>query len=336
MGEGLRTLEVMPAARWHAEHNVKPGDQVVVLTDAKVEQAIPRAFALAAAARGAEVMVAYVRPPAAPGDHPPQAIVEFFRAADAAITCCSETMSWSEAMMAIIAAGGRHLSVPGANVETFTRGIVEVYFDEDEFRRMRELTRKFARALDEADEVRLTTGRGTDLRGSIRGRVALPSYGVAEETYNHTSFPTGEAMLAPVEGTAHGRAVIDLSMGGVGPLDEPIELTIREGRVVGVEGGEAAKRLKGLLARSGPGADNLAEFGFGTNPRGSFTGNKNADKKILGSAHIALGTNWNFGGRSVPGLGGEVRAAIHLDSVMDRATVYLDGKMVVEEGKVLL
>jgi len=201
---------------------------------------------------------------------------------------------------------------------------------------MRDRTRRFATLLDEGSEVRITSPNGTDLRGSIRGRVTLPSYGVAEETFNHSSFPTGEAMLAPVEGTTNGVAVIDISMGGVGRLQQPVKLVVKDGRIVDVQGGDEARAVRRLIERAGPGGDNFAEFGFGTNHKGRPTGNKNEDKKIAGTAHVAIGNNYNFGGRAVPGLGGEVKANIHLDSVISNVTVWIDGQLVVKDGEVLI
>ncbi len=336
MAQEFRIMELMRAAKWHAEHNIKKGDQVVVVTSTAVQKEIPIAFASAAFAQGAEVVTASMRPPKVAGEEPPRTIYALMKAADAAITASSETLSFSDAMIDCIRSGGKHLSVPGASLETFMHGIVEVYFDEKEFQKMREVTRKYADALKSTNEVRITSPGGTDIRGSLKGRLPLPSYGIAEETYNHTSFPTGEVMIPPVEGTAEGKVVIDISMSYVGKIVRPLTIYVEGGKAVRFEGGDQARAIQELVERLGNNADNLAEFGFGTNQFGVITGNKNQDKKIRGTAHVALGNNYAFGGRLVEGVGGEIKAPCHLDGVMDRVTAYFDGEKVIEEGRLLL
>ncbi|MFH1410926.1 MAG: aminopeptidase [Patescibacteria group bacterium] len=331
-----RVMEIMRAAKWHAEHNIKKGDQVVVITSTTVQTEIPTAFASAAFSRGAEVVMATMRPPKVAGEQPPETIRAIMKAADVAITASSETLSFSHAMIDCIQSGGRHLSVPGASPETFMNGIVEVYFDEAEFQKMRTVAIKYSDALTKTNDVRIVTARGTDIRGSIKGRLPLPSYGIAEETYNHTSFPTGEVMIAPVEGTGEGKVVIDICMSYVGKINQPITIYFEGGKAVRFEGGDQAASLQRAVERLGNNSDNLAEFGFGINHFGVITGNKNQDKKILGTAHVALGSNYAFGGRLVEGIGGEVDAPCHMDGVMDAVTVYFDDEKVVEEGRLLL
>jgi leucyl aminopeptidase (aminopeptidase T) len=85
---------------------------------------------------------------------------------------------------------------------------------------------------------------------------------------------------------------------------------------------------KGLVKRldySGPKSRNLAEFGIGTNPRARLIGNVLEDEKVLGTCHIALGDNSTFGGR--------VRVGIHVDGIILKPTVKLDGKILMENGR---
>ncbi len=329
-----RVIEIMRAARWLSEHNVKLRDKVVVVTDPKVAQEIPIAFAGAAASVGAEVVTVYMRPPTAPAEEPPRLVVDIMKGADVAISCASETLNFTSAAAACMQAGGLHLSVPGASIDTFTRGTVEVYFDEKEYQKMRSRAFWLKDMLTKASEIRVTSEHGTDIKGSIKGRLPLPSYGQAEGDYRGTAFPAGEVMIGPIEGTTEGTVIYDASMGGVGKINTPIKMIVKKGKVYEIAGGEEADRLHRLVEKSGEGADNIAEFGIGINHMGIITGNKNEDKRISGSAHIALGNN-RFAGNVPKGIAGDVEAKIHLDGVVAKVTVYVDGQKIVDNGNLL-
>ncbi len=48
------------------------------------------------------------------------------------------------------------------------------------------------------------------------------------------------------------------------------------------------------------------------------------DEKILGTVHLAFGDNSTFGGST--------RAGVHIDVVLTRPTLYVDGELVIEKG----
>ena len=52
------------------------------------------------------------------------------------------------------------------------------------------------------------------------------------------------------------------------------------------------------------------------------------DEKIYGTVHIALGSNDTFGGT--------VAAGIHVDGIITRPELSLDGRVLVRDGKVLV
>ena len=157
---------------------------------------------------------------------------------------------------------------------------------------------------------------------SLAGRDGHPSTGVYRNRGESGNLPSGEAYIAPVEGTANGSVVIDGSFIGLGVLDEPLVLTFEDGLLVNAEGKGAAALLKQL--GDAPKARNLAELGIGTNDKARFTGVILEDEKIYGTVHIALGSNDTFGGT--------VAAGIHVDGVMRKPTLLLDGRIVVADG----
>jgi len=50
---------------------------------------------------------------------------------------------------------------------------------------------------------------------------------------------------------------------------------------------------------------------------------------VLGTAHLAIGNN-----TSMPG--GNTYSEIHLDGVFNKPTIWLDGKLLMEKGKILI
>ena len=78
----------------------------------------------------------------------------------------------------------------------------------------------------------------------------------------------------------------------------------------------------------GKGARNIAEFGIGTNDSAKLSGVLLEDEKVMGTVHLALGNNITMGGTfNVP---------IHLDGIIKKPTVYLDGKLLMKSGKLLI
>ena len=146
--------------------------------------------------------------------------------------------------------------------------------------------------------------------------------------------PSGETYIAPIEGSGTGSIVINGSLPGLvlQPGDDLI-LYFAQGRLTHVEpqAGPAARwlhetQIAGAQAAGDPNWSCLAEIGVGFNPAvAHLTGNMLFDEKAAGTAHIALGTN-TF-------MGGAVRASIHCDMVTRSPTILIDGKTVLERGR---
>ena len=63
-------------------------------------------------------------------------------------------------------------------------------------------------------------------------------------------------------------------------------------------------------------------------PNARLIGNLAEDKKRYGTVHFAIGDNKS--------LGGVVESSVHLDGLMLKPTVRVEGKTLVKEGKVLV
>jgi len=193
---------------------------------------------------------------------------------------------------------------------------------------LHELTAGLADRLAGSKRVRVTTPGGTDCTFDVTGREWKLDDGVLDTPGAFGNLPAGEVFISPLATGADGVCVIDrsIALAGEGLVDEPIVLTFREGRIVGIEGGRSAESARTVIAEAGEGADVVAELGIGTNERARITGSVITDEKVLGTAHVAFGDN------ASPSYGGDNRATIHVDGVMADATIEADGRVVMISG----
>jgi len=66
----------------------------------------------------------------------------------------------------------------------------------------------------------------------------------------------------------------------------------------------------------------------GTNDAAQIIGNILEDEKVMGTIHIAFGNNVS--------MGGTVNVPIHLDGIIQSPTVELDGRLLMDNGRLLL
>jgi leucyl aminopeptidase (aminopeptidase T) len=197
-----------------------------------------------------------------------------------------------------------------------------------DYDRVDRITREVARLMTGARMARVRTPAGTDLTMSLEGRGAVALTGRVGGPGTFAAMPDGEAAISPVEGTTEGVLVIDHTMDNLGLLDRPIRMAVRAGRVVEISGGASADQLRALVAGADAEATNIAEFAIGTNDRARLIGSMTEDKKYWGTVHVAIGDNHV--------IGGTITSELHLDGLLLRPTVELDGVRVVDDGRLLV
>jgi hypothetical protein len=172
----------------------------------------------------------------------------------------------------------------------------------------------------EADEIRLRNPTGTDLTLRVTGRPWLTDakpLGPGE----YGNFPGGEIFCAPLEDSAEGVLVADLTVPYTveGLVDAPVTLRFAHGRVTKIEGGRAAAMLRALVDRADEGGKVIAELGIGLNPTVKPRGHVMLDEKAAGTAHVAIGNNTgSYGGRN--------SSTIHVDCILSSPRIEVDGR----------
>jgi leucyl aminopeptidase (aminopeptidase T) len=138
------------------------------------------------------------------------------------------------------------------------------------------------------------------------------------------NLPCGEGFIAPLSGDG---TLVAESLAPLGIGDEPATLTVNGGVLTAATGGLGPRYIE-LLRAHGELGTNLAELGVGTNDRALLTGNVLEDEKILGTVHVAFGAS--------AGIGGTVSVPIHLDVVVLDASLDVDGRPVLDHGRLVL
>lgn len=297
---------------------VKAGEQVLVVTDEPLQE-IGESFYQAAKDAGAEALLLYMLPRANHGQEPPEAVAQAMKVAQVVVIPTSKSLSHTQARREACRAGARIATLPDATVDMLVRTL------EVDYEKMAAECRHYAQILTEGSRVELYTPAGTELTFSLTGRQGYPDTGLYAAPGSFGNLPAGEASIAPVEETAEGILVVDAALAGWGVLEEPLRLQVRKGEVVEVAGGRAAAWLEKIFHRYGPAARNIAELGIGLNPRAQITGRVLEDEKVRGTVHIALGDNMSMGGR--------IEAPSHLDGVLLKPTLIIDGQTVLQEGE---
>jgi leucyl aminopeptidase (aminopeptidase T) len=303
---------------------VKAGERVLVVAD---DEAFPiRIGSLltdVASSLGADSILAIIKMRPGAASEPPDAIAAAMKNVDVMMYITNRHgMAHTNARKEATAAGVRTYQMVAVPEDYLLRDITS-----GDIETIKDCTLKFAEKLTSARRARVTSLVGTDITMSIEGRQSLAIHPLSEVVGGLPDY--AEAAVAPVEGTAEGRLVIDIGfLGWEYVFKEPLRCLVKSGRVVDVSGFEEdVKRLRKIMA-SDENASNIAELGIGTShtiPRVYRATRR--DGAMSGNVHIAVGRNNDIGGQTWSG--------VHHDGLISRPTVELDGETVVKDGELI-
>jgi leucyl aminopeptidase (aminopeptidase T) len=296
---------------------IKAGEEVLVVVD-PATRAIGEALRDAARHDGADAMLIVMDPRAEDGAEPPQTVAAALERCAVFIAPTTRSLSHTSARKRATDAGARGATMPGVTDEMLARTMA-VDFD-----LMTARSRAVAALLTEGSVAHVGCPRGSHLTLDLSGRSGIADDGDLTAPGSFGNLPCGEGFIAPLGG--EGR-IVTSTIASFGRGDEPATLTVHEGSLVSARHGLGPALLEGLRAHGEPGT-NLAELGVGTNERARVTGNVLEDEKILGTVHVAFGAS--------AGIGGTVSVPIHLDVVVEDASLDIDGRPVLDAGRWVL
>ncbi len=320
-------FNMAPPARRMVEQvmGVRPGEKVLLVTDCERPASITEALAHAVGRAGGRLAVMDMPPHRMGGIDPLPQVGAAMGASDVVILQVSFASFHTDTVRGALKKGARVIDMWGFEEEMMLAGGANVDYEE-----LGRLTTRVAEIMTRGKEGRFTTPGGCDMRFSLEGRTCHPLCGVAHEPGSHCAIPTGEAAVSPVRGSAEGVLADPFSIEreDLGFVTEPMRMEVKGGEVVAIGGSPAADRFWRLIEETGPLARNVAEFAVGTNPNARKRATMREAKKAYGTCHMAFGDSQS--------LGGEVEVQLHVDMIFDDPTVWIDGEMIVQEGKIVL
>jgi len=303
---------------------VKPGENVVVVTDTNKVH-IAEYIITAAREKKAEVVSIVMAPRKAHGEEPPRTVAAAVKEADVVFAVTTFSLFHTKARQEACKSGARWINLPDFSRETLCSEALRV-----DFLSRKKLVDKLYSILLNGSRVRVITERGTDIEFSIKGRTPIREYGISDEPGMVSSPPDIEVCIAPVEGTANGRIIVDGSivLPEIGPLPKGREviLTVKDGFIREIDGGPEARKFKEVLeSANNPYVYNIAEFGVGLNPKCKLSGSMLEDEGVYGTIHFGIGDNHT--------IGGTIKAPMHIDVVIKEPTVIVDGEIIIDHGE---
>jgi leucyl aminopeptidase (aminopeptidase T) len=183
-------------------------------------------------------------------------------------------------------------------------------------------------------EIHITNPNGTDFKAGISGRPITVNDGIisAEDRKKGGAatavwLPAGEVYLTVVPGTGDGTVISDRFFFQGKPV-EGLRLVFKAGKVTSMTAKDGIEPVQAAFDAAGPGRDALAVIDVGINP--GIKSPENIPVHVwgkAGSVSVSVGNNaW---------AGGNNQVSFSLDAYSSGSTLTVDGKPLVQDGKLV-
>lgn len=182
---------------------------------------------------------------------------------------------------------------------------------------------------NQASVIRVETEQGTSLTMSMKGRKAGFFNGDVRDGDGYSSASV-ELYVPIVEDMTNGVMVVDGSLGYIGKADIPTKVFLKDGKIISIEQTETGIKLDEYIKTYNDDRVYFAcEFGLGLNSLSKCDGNCYIeDESAYGTFHIGFGRNL--------ALGGNHEASGHYDLVCLKPDVFIDNRMIMQKGKLIV
>ena len=199
---------------------------------------------------------------------------------------------------------------------------------------------------ESTSEIRVTSKAGTELTYRRGEYPVISQYGMADEPGRFDHWGVGLLHTFPNEGSSHGRVVIQPGDIVILPycryVTDRIELEVREGHITSIEGGVDATLMREWLAEGMTSPDDkdpfaVSHLGWGLNPQCRWDALAlygDAPERARAAARSFPGNFLFSTGPNTQG-GGKRTTRGHYDVPMRGCTVALDGRVVVQDGRLV-
>lgn len=305
---------------------VKPGEDVVITADTSTDSRVVDLTAQAVAAAGATPTVVWYETRPTSAMEPPGPVAAAIARADVWIEYALAYIMHSEAFREAMKNGARYANLTGMDVPMLVDTVGRV-----DFEGTMELGRALVGLLEKADDVRITTPAGTDLRARNGGR-PINLRGKPAERPGETVMLAGQISWNPLEETQEGVLVFDGAVwppNELGLLRSPIRMRVANGVVSEIDGGPDAHTFRQWMeSHADANMFRIAHWSLGFNPGVTKpTGRIVEDERVFGCVELGLGTKGAW-------IGGDPWvAAAHTDGSLLNPSIYLDGEAIELDGR---
>jgi len=195
--------------------------------------------------------------------------------------------------------------------------------------------------LQGAKSVHVTSPNGTDVTFAVEGRPVFVDDGVmnAEKAKGKKfvardiALPGGTVLIAPLETSANGRVVVPRALCRFSVMTD-VTFDFKDGKMENLKAAKGLKCLSELMATSGGPTNVIGGFSIGLNPAMKVHEEGNAayygGGSAVGIVYLSIGDNQLLGGDN------STTGNFGFGFPIKNATVEIDGKTVVERGKLSL
>lgn len=311
---------------------LEPGEEFLITADTKADFRVVEATARAAFTIGAKPMVLWHSSPIGIGKAadpmlPLKSMTAALKEADAWVEFNVQWLLYSTPWDAAIKENRklRYLCLCEMDTDMMIRCVGRVNFPA-----LKTFQEKVAHMTRKARIVQITTPAGTDVSFEMHAKnpVTVES-GYADTPGPH--FLSGQIAWTPKVGSVNGTIVFDGSLVPFGILKEPVKLTVKEDRIMKIEGGKEAIAFEAWLRNfNDPNMFLMAHVCYGFHPNAKLTGICLEDERIWGCTEWGIG---NVGSHLLPP-NGRV-AASHSDGICLKSSVWLDNMQIMDKGEVI-
>ncbi len=298
---------------------VSPGDNVVITGETASDSRVIWATAQAAYAAGGHPVVIIYETYPEPSIDPPRPVQEALKAADIWYEFAVNYLLYTDTRIAASKAGVKHTSYEGMDVDMMVRTIGKV-----DYPTMNELGKRLRELCMAADVVRITDANGTDLSCPIDKHPPRFLPGTGEPGQGYSLMLGGQSSFSARVADTSGTLVFDGCIwppAEIGPLHNPVRLTLERGVITKVDGGHEARTFERWLAKfDSEILRTLAHISFGFNPGVKrITGRIVEDERVFGCLNIGFGPQ-------------RLGSPSHTDGVVLRPSIVADGVEIERDG----
>lgn len=306
---------------------MKPGETFVITADTESDWSVVEATARAAFSAGAKPMVIWLASALGVGKAadpmlPQEALTGALKEADAWVEFNNEWLLYSTPWEIALSKNKklRYMALVGMNAEMMIRCIGRI-----DYSTLRDFVENLTEMSIEAKEVLMKTPAGTEVTFKNFVGGPLPHgariRGFPDKPGAHMM--AGQIPLPIIRESVIGKIVFDGSVSPpIGLIKEPIDLHVKDGCIVKIEGGHEAREFEAWLRSfNHPTMLKLAHVNYGFNPGARITGNILEDERVWGSTEWGIG---NHPGQPAPS---------HTDGICLNTSVWLDEEQILDEGR---